>query len=203
MAAGSVMAALVVGLTAVPALAMNWTVQPGGNFTGKSLGSTVITDTGTSAAVTCQHSKITGHLPTGTVTSGSPLGTIMGATFTGCTGGATLTAGASSFPWSVNAVGFANPITSGNITGIHLNLTVAGCTAKVDGTTTATADNGETNFRFSNADSYMKFIAPTTISLRIYVISGCTSAPFNFTNHDTATYIAAYAITPSQVIKSP
>ena len=82
MAAGSVMAALVVGLTAAPALANTWTVHPGGNFSGTaSLGSTIITDTVTPSSVTCNKSKITGHLTPGTGLAGHHIGTITGAYF--------------------------------------------------------------------------------------------------------------------------
>jgi hypothetical protein len=202
MAAGSVMAALVVGLTAVPALASTWTVHPGGNFSGTaSLGSTVITDTVTGTSVTCK-SKITGTLNSGTGLAGHHIGTITAAAFTGCTssvlGANTVTA--AGFPWFLNAVSYASPITSGRVTGIHLNLVAGGCSAVVTGTA-VTANDGKINFRYSNADSALKFIAPA-VSLAFYGVSvGCSTHLFD---GDVATYVATYhPITPSQKITSP
>jgi hypothetical protein len=188
MAAGSVMAALVVGLTAVPALASTWTVHPGGNFSGTaSLGSTVITDTVTGTSVTCK-SKITGTLNSGTGLAGHHIGTITAAAFTGCTSSV------------LGAVSYASPITSGRVTGIHLNLVAGGCSAVVTGTA-VTANDGKINFRYSNADSALKFIAPA-VSLAFYGVSvGCSTHLFD---GDVATYVATYhPITPSQKITSP
>jgi hypothetical protein len=202
LAAGSVIAALVVGLTAAPALANTWTVHPGGNFSGTaSLGSTIITDTVTPSSVTCNKSKIIGHLTPGTGLAGHHIGTITGAVFTGCTSffGAT-TVTAAGLPWFLNAVGYANPITSGRVTGIHLNLAAGTCSAVVDGTGPA-ANDGKISFRYSNADSALKFI-PAAASLKFYGVSaGCGTT---FGTNDAAAYVATYyPITPHQKITSP
>lgn len=200
MAAGSVMAAVVVGLTAVPAFASTWTVSPGGGFSGTAQpGSTVITDTATSSTVTCTGSNITGSLLSGNQTTGHHIGTITAATFTGCTattfGTATVTA--VGLPWYLNAGSYASPITSGHVTGIHLHLVAGGCSAVVKGT-------GERahgiSFRYSNADFALKFI-PAGSSLVFSSVTGCGTT---FVVNDPATYTASYfPITPNQTITSP
>ena len=194
MAAGSVMAALVVGLTAVPVLAFTWSVHPGGSFSGTAVpGSTVITDTVTGTSVTCK-SKITGTLNSGTALAGHHIGTITAAAFTGCTSavlGAT-TVTAAGLPWYLNAVSYASPITSGRVTGIHLNLVAGTCSATVTGTI---------KFRYSNADSALKFIAASASLAFSGVTTGCGT---HLASGDPATYVATYhPITPSQTITSP
>ncbi len=200
-AAVSVMAALVVGLTAAPAFASTWTVHPGGSYSGTySRASTVITDTLTGASVTCK-SKITGTLNSGTSLPGHHIGKITAATFAGCTSSAlgATTVTAVGLPWFLNALGYASPITRGQVTGIHLNLVAGGCSAVVDGTT-ATANDGKIKFRYSNADHALKFIAPA-VRLAFYSVSaGCL--PHLHTG-DAATDVATYVIAPSQTITSP
>lgn len=194
MAAGSVLAALVVGLTAAPALALTWTVHPGGTFSGAAIvGSTVITDTATHNSVTCTHSKIIGHLNGGNHANGNHIGTITNAIFTSCSGGFAVTAVAGSLPWFLNAVGYnsASRITSGDVTGIQLNLSHGTCSAVV---------GGMINFNYSNNDYALKFI-PTAASLSFTsVSSGCGTT---FATSDPATYTATYAITPHQKIIHP
>jgi hypothetical protein len=201
MAAGSVMAALVVGLTAAPALANTWTVSPGGGFSGTALsGSTVITDTTVPTSVTCTHSKITGHLTPGSGLAGHHIGTITAAVFTGCSvGSVAFTVTAAGLPWFLNAVSYANPITSGRVTGIHLNLAAGTCSAAVDGTGPK-ANDDKISFRYSNADFALKFI-PAAASLEFRNVTGCGTT---FGTNDPATYTASYfPITPSQMITSP
>lgn len=193
MAAGSVMAAVVVGLTAAPALALTWKVFPGGNFSGADAGSTVITDTTASPpiSVTCTPSKITGHLNPGLHPNGLAIGTITTAIFTSCNGGFAVAPVPSSLPWALNAIGYStvNRITSGTITGIQLTLTgPSSCTANLAGTI---------HFRYSNNDYGLKFI-PAATGLN-FSTSGC-----GFTSGDAATYVADYyPITPHQKIVHP
>ena len=203
MAAGSVMAALVVGLTAVPAFALTWTVMPGGNFSGAaSTGSTVLTDTGTTTSVTCTNSKIIGHLDGGFHATGYHIGKITNAVFTNCSDTAnsvsfTVTPIAASFPWFVNANSYASPIASGRVTGIQLDLAGSnGCSVTVGGTI---------HFHYSNSVYALKFTAPAVTLSVASVGTGCPGAPATpFTLNDAATYVATYfPITPHQKIIHP
>lgn len=200
----SVGTALMVGLTAVPALASTWTVSPGGGFSGTdSVGQLVqVTDTvGAGITVTCTTSRISGTLNSGAGLAGHHIGAITAATFAGCSvGSVTFTVTDVSSSWYLNAVSYASPITSGRVTGIRLHLAGSnGCSAVVGGI--AMKPYGIT-FHYSNSDFALKF-APVA-NLKFSSVTGCAATATPFANGDPATYTATYyPITPNQVITSP
>jgi hypothetical protein len=194
----SAVTALVIGVSAAPAFAAVWTVTPGGGFAGNAVTTTTLTDTVTSTTISCTSSILKGTLVSGNVPTGTHLGKFLAARFQTCTvGSATFTVTPANTPWWLNAVSYASPITSGNITGIRLALTHATCSAVVEGTS---ATNGTVNIKYSNSSHDLKVLSAGG-NLRIAGVSaGCGTL---FGNGDTVHYTGTYAITGSQTIASP
>ena len=194
--------ALVIGGSAAPAFAATWTVHPGGAFAGRAVTTTTLTDTGVPTTISCTSSTLKGALVSGTVASGTHLGRILAASFQTCTdlaNSATFTVTSTHTPWWLNAASYTSPVTIAHLVGIHLTLTNSTCSAVVDGTTSANADNGTVKIKYSNSNHDMKVVSASG-NLRIYVITGCSGV---FVNNDTVHYAATYAITPQQTITSP
>jgi len=195
-AAGLVVAAAAASVVAVttPALAATWTVTSGGSITGTA-GTTKLHDVNTNNDLTCTSSKVTGTLKSGSGLSGTGIGSIATVAFTSCTGPAgikfNVTAGA--LPWSLNALSYASPLTTGSITGIHATLGGFGCSATVDGSS-ATANDGTVNGSYDNATGKLTTSGGT---LHAYNVSGCLG---NINNNDSVTFLGTYAISPVQTI---
>jgi hypothetical protein len=193
----SAVTALVIGVSAVPAFAAPWTVTPGGGFAGSAVTTTVLKDIATNTTISCTSSVLKGSLVSGNVGTGTHLGKVLAASFQTCTvGTATYTVTPSNTPWWLNAVSYASPVTTGNITGIRLALAHATCSAVVEGTT---ATNGTVHIKYSNSSHDLKVLSAG--NLRLSGVSvGCGTL---FGNGDTVHYTATYAITGSQTIASP
>lgn len=96
--------ALLIGVSAGPALAaVTWTVTPGGSFTATA-GTTTLTDTKTGNSLSCTSSNATGSLKSGSGLSGSHIGSVASISFNSCTGplGITFTVTSSHLPWYQN-----------------------------------------------------------------------------------------------------
>lgn len=195
-------AALLVGVSAGPALAAaTWTVRPGGSFTATA-GSTTLADTRTGVALTCASSTAAGSLKSGTGLSGSRLGSVASITFTSCTGpaGITFTVTSSHLPWHLNAVSFnsSTGVTTGTISGIHAMLSGSTCTATVDGTS-PTKNNGKVAVTYTNSTGVLKVLT-TGGNLHIYRVSGCFGL---IASGDPAAFSGSYTVSPTQTITSP
>ena len=198
-AAGLVVAAAAASVVAVttPALAATWTVTSGGSITGTA-GTTKLHDVNTNNDLTCTSSKVTGTLKSGSGLSGTGIGSIATVAFTSCTGPAgikfNVTAGA--LPWSLNALSYASPLTTGSITGIHATLGGFGCTATVDHTS-ATSNDGSVTGTYSNSTHNL---VTSGGNLKLFNVSGCLGL---INSGDSVTFLATYALSPPQTITSP
>ena len=195
--------ALTIGATAGAALALaiTFSITPGGNISA-SAGTTTLTDTNGGSKVTCTSSKSTGTLKTGHGISGANLGSIKTLTFNNCTGplSLTFTVTNSHFPWTLHGTAFnaTSGVTTGTITGIHSKLTAAGCSAVVDGTG-ATANNGKVKVTYTNGTGKLKVLT-TGGNLHVYNVSGCAGL---IHSGDATTFSGTYTVSPKQKITSP
>jgi hypothetical protein len=192
--------ALVIGVSAGTALAVNatWTVKPGGAFSFAGSGQVKDTKTGTIAKCTI---KMAGTLKTGSGNSGTGIGTITSASFTSCKI-ATLTVSVAvhGLPWHENALSFNKTagVTTGTISGIDLVATAPGCSATLDGTA-AGANNGVTKITYTNSTGKIKLLGPGG-NLHSYAVSGC----FGLVNTGDAQQASGSGtVTPKQTITSP
>ena len=195
--AAATAAALTLGAGNSPAAVTEWTVSPGGSFTGHA-GTTELADTTTGqAAIICASSSSRGTFKSGSRLPGAGIGSIAAASFRG--GCITLTAG--HLPWKVNVKSYqsATDTTVGTITGVHLRFTdPTFCNLTADGTS-ATAGNGTVRFRYANATGRLQVLRARG-NLHIYQVQGCGGV---FHDGDTATLSGSYMITPVQTITSP
>jgi len=198
-AAGLVVAAAAASVVAVttPALAATWTVTSGGSITGTA-GTTKLHDVNTNNDLTCTSSKVTGTLKSGSGLSGTGIGSIATVAFTSCTGpfGIKFNVTASALPWSLNALSYAAPSTTGSITGIHATLGGFGCTATVDHTS-ATSNDGSVTGTYSNSTHNL---VTSGGNLKLFNVSGCLGA---INSGDSVTFLGTYAVSPAQTITSP
>jgi hypothetical protein len=159
-------AAAAIVITASAAVAITWSVSPGGSIKGtlNSGTTTILKDNTSGNSVTCKVSTALGSLKSGKGLSGTGIGKITSVTFgtstSKCTGpfSSTWTAtgtATSTDPWLLNATGYASSVdggqTSGTITEhdatgdtgvggtLHGTVLGAACTAKVGGTTSSPA----------------------------------------------------------------
>jgi hypothetical protein len=196
-------AALVIGVSAGTALAVNatWTVKPGGAITAKA-GTTTLTDTTTHQAVVCKSSSTKATLKKGSGLSGTGIGSITSVAFNTCTGsGFTFTVKTGHLPWHLNATSFnkTTGVTTGTITGIHSTLSVPGlCSAVVDGTS-GTANNGMVKVTYTNSTGKLKVLT-TGGNLHVYNVVGCAGL---INSNDASTFSGNYTVTPKQTITSP
>ena len=147
-------AALAVALSAAPAgavAAAGWTISPGGSFAGAQSGKVTIADTVTKVSVVCATTAAAGSFKSGTGLPGAGIGSLGSLSLTGCAtaNGLRFTVTAGALPWSLNAGKYipAKATSYGTLTGMHLTLAAAGCSAAIDGTSAA----GESRRRRSSA----------------------------------------------------
>ncbi len=194
--------ALVIGVSAGPALAgATFTVTPGGSITATA-GTTTLSDTKTGAVLTCASSSAAGSVKSGSGLSGSRIGSVASISFNSCTGplGLTFTVTSSHLPWHLNAVSFnsSTGVTSGNISGIHAVLSGPSCSATVDGTS-PTKNNGKVAVTYTNSTGVLK-VLPTGGNLHVFRVSGCAGL---IASGDPASFSGSYTVSPKQTITSP
>ena len=194
--------ALVIGVSAAPALAaITWTVTPGGSITATA-GTTTLTDTKTGVALTCASSSAPATLKSGSGLSGSRIGSVTSISFNSCTGpfGITFTVTSSHLPWHLNAKSFnsSTGVTTGTITGIHAMLSGPGCSATVDGTS-PTKNNGTVAVTYTNSTGVLQVLT-TGGNLHIFRVSGCMGL---IASGDPASFSGSYTVSPKQTITSP
>jgi hypothetical protein len=185
-------------LTAAPASAATWTINPAGNFTG-SAGTTVLTNTRNRATVTCTSSSASGNVPVaGSGLSGTGIAQITGSAWNNCSGlfGISFTVSHVG-TWSLNAVSYSAPVTTGTISGVKANLNGGSCVASVGGATSA---GGTVPATYNNTTHVLQ-VQPTGTGLKITsASSGCLGA---LVTGDTVTFSGSYTVSPPVTITSP
>jgi hypothetical protein len=200
----SAAAASVVGLAAAPALAATtWTVKPGGAIKGTA-GKTVVTDSTKGLSVTCTSSVAKGSLKTGSGLAGNGIGTVTSLAFKGCSIAGFTVSVTITGKMPLNATGYntTTKVASMTVTKIHGSFSVSslGCSATIDGATSATAHNGKVKAKFANKTDVLKVLASGG-NLHLYnVSSGCQGA---ISSGDAVNFTAGYKLSPAQHITSP
>jgi len=87
----------------------------------------------------------------------------------------------------------------GRIGHLHLTFSGAGCTAVIDGTS-ATADDGQVAFRYTDSTSQLKVLTTFGNLHFCNVSAGCLGL---INSGDTVTLTVICTVTPTQVITSP
>jgi len=192
--------ALAVGATAGVALAVaiTFSISPGGNITA-SAGTTTLTDTTSHSVLTCATSSSSGTLKSGHGISGTGFGSITALGFNNCTGplGLTFTVSNSGFPWKLNGTSYKSGVTTGTITGIKSHHSGPSCSADVAGAT-ATA-KGKVKVTYTNSTHQLKVLA-TGGNLHVFNVSGCAGL---LSSGDATQFVGTYTVSPGQTITSP
>ena len=195
-------AALAVALSAgslVAAAAKTWTVSPGGTIKANA-GKTTLTDTTTGSVLNCTSSKMSGTLEPGGGLTGTGIGSITTAAYNCATPIGVIQLTARGLPWHLNLTSYDadTGVSHGTISHLQLALLLPGCTAAINGTSTA-ASNGMVRVAYTNATAKLK-ILPMGGTLHWYHVHGCAGL---VGNGDPAQLSAAYATSPPQTITSP
>lgn len=181
-------------LTAAPASAATWTVNPAGNFTGTA-GTTVLTNTRNGATVSCTSASAAGNIPVaGPGQPGPAIARITGSAWNSCSGlfGISFTV-THVGTWLLNAVSYnsATGTTTGTISNASARLSGGSCTASVAGTVPAT---------YTNSTGVLQ-VQPTGTALRITSASfGCLGA---LSTGDIVTFRGSYTVAPRVTLTSP
>ena len=119
----------------------------------------------------------------------------------GCAGDLVLTLQATDLPWHVNLSSYnaATGMVTGTVSHIQMMLSVAGCTAVIDGTSGTTSD-GRVRFTYADATGRLTVLV-TTGNLHFWnVSSGCLGL---LNSGDRARLGATFTVSPKQDITSP
>ena len=197
--------AMAAGLVAPAASAAprTWTITKGGAVTAATKSFT-FTDITAKTSLQCKASTAKARLKSGKRLSGVNAGTITAASTTGCAVlGVTITVKAGHLPWHLNLVSYnsAKGVTTGTLTGIHINFAVPAisCSAVVDGTK-ATANNGSVVVTYTNMTAQLAILKAGTKLHLFNVSKGCMGL---VKNGDLIALVATYSVTPKQKITSP
>ena len=197
--------AMAAGLVAPAASAAprTWTITKGGAVTATTKSFT-FTDITAKTSLQCKASTAKARLKSGKRLSGVNAGTITAASTTGCAVlGVTITVKAGHLPWHLNLVSYnsAKGVTTGTLTGIHINFAVPAisCSAVVDGTK-ATANNGSVVVTYTNKTAKLAILKAGTKLHLFNVSKGCMGL---VKNGDLIALVATYSVTPKQKITSP
>ena len=136
-------AALALGAgSLVAAAAKTWTVSPGGAIKANA-GKTTLTDTTTGSVLNCASSKISGTLKHGGGLTGTGIGSITTAAYDCATPIGVIQLTARGLPWHLNLTSYdaGSGVSRGTISHLQLALLLPGCTAAINGTSSA-ASNG-------------------------------------------------------------
>jgi hypothetical protein len=194
--------ALAVGASAGVALAVaiTFTISPGGAITAKA-GTTTLKDTATGSVLSCASSSSSGTLKKGSGISGASLGSITKLSFSNCKGplNLTFTVTNSAFPWTLSGTSFnaTTGVTTGFINGIKSHLSGPSCSADVAGATATS--KGKVKVTYTNSTGKLK-VLPTGGTLHVFNVSGCAGL---INSGDATQFSGSYTVTPKQTIKSP
>ena len=197
--------AAAVGMVAPAASAAprTWTITKGGAVTAATK-SFAIDDVTRNQSLPCKASTAKARLKSGRHLSGVGAGVITAASASGCAvAGFTIAIKAGHLPWHLNLVSYnaAKGVTTGTLTGIHINFAVPkiGCSAVVDGTK-ATANNGSVVVTYTNKTGQLA-IQQAGTKLHLFNVS---SKCLGFVkNGDLIAIVATYSVSPKQTITSP
>jgi hypothetical protein len=180
------------------ATATTWTVQPGGAIA--AAGSVTLTDANGGISDTCTSSTMSGTLKAGGGLPGSGIGLVSMAGYRGCGTLGSRDITPRGLPWHLNQVSYdaASGVSRGTISHLKLVLSVTGCHAVINGTSSSTAD-GVVAVSYANKTGQLK-LHPHGGTLHWYHISGCAGL---IHPGDTATLSATYTVSPRQDITSP
>ena len=199
--------AMAAGLVAPAASAAprTWTITKGGAVTAATKSFAIVDLTRKpTVSLPCKASTAKARLKSGRRLSGVNAGTITAASTTGCAVlGVTITVKAGHLPWHLNLVSYnsAKGVTTGTLTGIHINFAVPAisCSAVVDGTK-ATANNGSVVVTYTNKTAKLAILKAGTKLHLFNVSKGCMGL---VKNGDLIALVATYSVTPKQKITSP
>jgi hypothetical protein len=199
LAGAAVMATEPGAVASAAATATTWTARPGGAITATA-GKTTLGDTTTGSTLTCDSSRMSGTLNSGSPLPGSGIGSITKAAYNCSTPIISPRLTARGLPWHLKLVSYdqSTGVSRGMISHLQLALTAPGCSAVVNGTSGSTSD-GVARTTYSNQADRLR-IRPAGGTLHWYHVSGCAHL---VGNGDPATLSAAYAVAPPQTITSP
>ena len=190
----------ILGAAAVLAAA-TWTVRPGGPVSMKS-GKFTLTDTATSAALTCPSSALSGTLKSGSGLPGTGIGSITTVHSIECPSplGPTWILMARDLPWHLNAWSYTamTGVVTGSLSHLQIAFSGPSCTAVIDGTS-GTASDGTVKVRYTNSTGLLKLLT-TGGNLHFYNVRGCAGLVIT---GDSATLSATFTVSPKQAITSP
>ena len=197
--AGAAVLAVTLGAGTVAAAAKTWTVSPGGTIKANA-GKTHLKDATTGSVLNCTSSKMSGTLKHGGGLTGAGIGTTTTAAYDCATPIGSIRLTARGLPWHLNLTSYdvRTGVSHGTISHLQLALLLPGCTAAINGTSTA-ASNGAVRVAYANATGKLK-ILPMGGTLHWYHVHGCAGL---VSNGDPAQLSATYAISPPQTITSP
>jgi hypothetical protein len=190
---------------AASAAPRTWTITKGGAVTAATKSFSIVDLTRKPAvSLPCKASTAKARLKSGRRLSGVGAGVITATSASGCTvAGFAITIKAAHLPWHLNLVSYnaAKGVTTGTLTGIHINFAVPaiGCTAMVDGTK-ATANNGSVVVTYTNKTAKLAILKAGTKLHLFNVNSKCLGV---VKNGDLIAIVATYSVTPKQKITSP
>lgn len=194
--------ALAVGASAGVALAVaiTFTISPGGAITAKA-GTTTLKDTKTGSVLSCTSSSSSGTLKKGSGISGANIGSITKLTFSNCTGplSLTFTVTNSAFPWTLSGTSYNSTtgVTTGFINGIKSHLSGPSCSADVGGATATS--KGKVKVTYTNSTGKLKVLT-TGGTLHVWNVAGCAGL---INTGDPTQFSGSYTVSPKQTIKSP
>lgn len=175
----AVLTTLVLGAGTAPAVPLDWSVTPGGAFTG--VGGPV------DVPLTCAGTTIAGVFNTGV----SPLGIIDEMTYHGCAMGGVLPVQITlHFPWPLNGIDHANGVTSIHIDDIGASISGPACAFEVTGSAATSFDNATSVLTVHEQNTMITVVDPANDCLGL--ISAGERIPL---------LSDSYAISPAQVIE--
>jgi hypothetical protein len=176
-----------------------WTISPGGTVTGTA-GTTLVTDTTTSAQVMCTSSSVGATLKSGTGQK-NPIGQITAVAYNSCTfsgQGFNITSFASaSSPWLLRGGTYSSGVTHGRITNIQGTFSGPfGCSGTFAGTSATTL--GYVKVTYHNSTGVL-----TTGGGDMHAWNVTGNCFGHINTGDALKIVGHYAISPAQTITSP
>jgi hypothetical protein len=173
-----------------------WTVTPGGATTATSQNTTV-KDTATGTTLTCASSTVSASTQGGSGLSGTAIATVSSVTVSGCKGPLGISFGGtvSSLTAALNAISYANGVTTGTLSGISGNASGFLCSASVAGPSATTPGTVEGTYTNSTHT-----LTVTGGDLHIWNVWGCFGL---IQSGDPLSISASYVLSPAQTITSP
>lgn len=192
---------------APPAFADTWSVTGGGTIAASLASGTnaVLRDVSTGQNINCSVATSGGEVPDGTGLPGTGIGSITSATFgtssSKCSGPFFSTFTSVLKPgstWQLNAVSYANGVTTGTITGVDTLVTGSSIFGSCNSEVTGEVDS----VTYDNATGQLKIAADSVPNLTISNVTGSGCAGL-IRNNDKATLAATFVVSPAVQITSP